>query len=253
MAKGNRMYRDGSGDCGLTINIALPSLLAPRYIWVSKQIRLKPQEGWDRTPTLPSQPASLGTEVEVFSPAPPHTDSAHRGEFSRGQTWLRVQRAPRHTSGQLQLCAAWGWPVGHLCLFVLPLWWLWESQGAWHRVGQEYATCMLLCCSPLTRSYSLTVTLSHRDILCHTDAATPSHHLTLVLSHTWPYTLIHSVGLAPTAAHWHDLTPSHTCAPLPLYSPLLARCPGIHSDTALCPASDRILRVHGPPGVERTV
>lgn len=80
----------------------------------------------------------------------------------------------------------------------------------------------------LSRCHAASVSSSHHDILCHTDATTPNHHLTLVLSHTRSHTLMHTVRFAHTAAHSHDLTGSHICAPLSVY-PFLTLCPGIGS------------------------
>lgn len=45
MAKGSRMCRGGSGECGLIINTALLGNQA--WVCVGQQARLKPQEGWD--------------------------------------------------------------------------------------------------------------------------------------------------------------------------------------------------------------
>lgn len=94
--------------------------------------------------------------------------------------------------------------------------------------------CFCAVSPPLTQSYSLTVTSCHHDILCHTQPASHTRIVTL--------TVMHIVELAHTEAHSRHLTCSHTCAPLSIYPSLVAHCPA----SALCPASDRFLRVHGP-------
>lgn len=161
--------------------------------------------------SLPPQPASSGPRGESLQPCLPRPTQPPE---------LRVQRAAGHASEQLRLCAACGWPVGHLSLSAL--------SGGCRRLRERGTgsvrslspTCFL-CSFPisLTLSSSVTITSSHHDILYHTHTVTPDHH-TRGRSHGYTQRLVHMTTTRSRAPvrpcilrSWHNVRASFCSLP----------------------------------------
>lgn len=137
--------------------------------------------GW--ISSLPSQPASSGPRGESLQPCLPRLTQPPE---------LRVQRAARHTREQLQLCAACGWPVGHLCLSALSGGCRRPKELSTGSVKSLSPTCFCAVSPSLTLSSAVTITAPHHDILYHTDTVTPNHH-TRGHAHWYTQRLVHVI------------------------------------------------------------